>query len=255
MAENSEDAAGEQTDLTPRQQLLLKEYEVCERNQEAIATRAWQLTAGLGVIVLGGVWAVFQSDKSGKGSLGVVLLSFAAIFLVWMWMVILNRHVRNQRIIFHRMHEIEEILHLRAGRHVQLMDHLVKQKDCGNMVPDDDMTANAMWQHMSEYEKERARELWCSLEKMRKGLLAFDCPGRIFGSNMFEGRIAMNLMGYLGMAGWSGLILREMLAVFSRSGLIPGILLLIVTLLVLILFVLLLILLATLVNYGRSRAS
>jgi hypothetical protein len=108
-----------------RQEVLLKEYEVCQQDETAVGARAWQATAVLLPVVAGGLAYASWSDKiqNAVTNWDLVILACFYISVIVSWMVIVYRQVRQQRIAYFRMQEIEWDLGMRKNLYAHWLDH------------------------------------------------------------------------------------------------------------------------------------
>jgi len=108
-----------------REEISLKEYEVCQQHNNTIGTQAWQATSIFLLVNLGIVTFVFQRGTHNRDSFALVLvIGIIFILISYFWRRWVKRRGFVTKINYQRMREIEEELGLWKNRYVHLLREL-----------------------------------------------------------------------------------------------------------------------------------
>lgn len=107
-------------DLTPRrEQLLLKEYELCQDSAYKLESTIWQTSAAIGIGSIGSLVLLVRAQPPWLGALAIgILVNYAA----WIWWHMARRWWSIQHAKFRRMRHIEQILHFHQVSYLDYLD-------------------------------------------------------------------------------------------------------------------------------------
>lgn len=113
-----------------QEELLLKEYEVCENFASHIGGLYWQITALFLPIAFGSLALVVQVNIAQMAPLAqkvtgiiIAIAGVSFVFLLRLWLMSVLRAVSYQRVSWFRAREIEKELHLLKNRYIYALDN------------------------------------------------------------------------------------------------------------------------------------
>jgi hypothetical protein len=116
----------ETNDLTRRDKLLLKEYELCQNAAQSLESTIWQTSAVIGIGSLGSLALV---AKERLNWLPAVIIGFVAIFASCTWWRMARRWWSIQHTKFYRMRHIERDIDFYQVRYLDYLDALEPLKE------------------------------------------------------------------------------------------------------------------------------
>ena len=167
-----------------RQEVLLKEYEVCQQHINTMGTQNWQSVSiflVFNALVFG---FVINMQTHNHGSfVAVSAIGIAVIFIFYLWMLWVQRQEFVQRALYERMHEIEGELGMWKNWYAVILDELKSNEEIDTSI-------------LPKEKKE-------PIKKLRKHY------AKAWG---YRG---LRYMAFIIMASWMFLIFREAILVFE----------------------------------------
>lgn len=111
-----------------RQEILLKEYEVCQQSANEAHRRIWQITGILLVFALGSSFGAFwlmsmSSECGNEQRLLLISVALLAIGFDAFWISAWVRERSYLAITYHRLQQIEILLGLRKNLYIYALDN------------------------------------------------------------------------------------------------------------------------------------